>query len=65
MWLYLVEALKSGDFRGFGHLLNWLHQRAKGRFSRIVTGSANSVYQKHAYMNVNPTPKISLANQAT
>jgi hypothetical protein len=37
----------------------------KVAFQAIVTGSANSVYQKHAYMNVNPTPKISLANQAT
>jgi len=33
-------------------------------FSRIVTKSAKGVYQKHGYMNVNPTPKISLANKA-
>jgi hypothetical protein len=30
----------------------------------IVTGIAKGVYQNHGYMNVTPTPKISLANKA-
>jgi len=30
----------------------------------IVTGSANSVYQKHGYMNITQRPKINLAIKA-